>query len=372
MINILHAIDTAGPGGAETVFVTLAKNLDPGKFRSFCAIPGPGWVCDELRKCDKEPVFVPSRGGFNLGYLISLIRIIRQKRIDLIHSHLLGSNLYCSLAGVVTHIPVISTFHGFVDSSEKSFSSWGKFAIVYRGSKKIVFVSHQLKSYYITEKNNSRTEVIYNGVDTNRFKPGRSHKIRNELGFTERNLIVGSVGNFRKAKGYDLLLRAAAHLKERRNDIKFVIAGQGSGPLYENLLRIRKNMKLEKTVFFLGFREDTIDLYHNFAIFILPSISEGFSISTIEAMACGVPVIVTRSGGPEEFISHNVNGLMCEPGDEFGLAEAINNLVMDAQLRERLAAAGTKTVFDRFRIGESIRQYEALYAEVCLSKLHAG
>ena len=76
MINILHSIDTTGPGGAETIFIKLATGLNPTKFKSYVAIKGPGWVCDTLTKYNIEPIFINSRGKFNIAYLLDIIRII--------------------------------------------------------------------------------------------------------------------------------------------------------------------------------------------------------------------------------------------------------------------------------------------------------
>jgi hypothetical protein len=95
MIRVLHTIDTTGPGGAETVFINLVKGLDPNRFESFAAIRGPGWVSDNLRKHQIQPIFINTRGAFSLKYLYGMIRIIKFLKIDVIQSHLFGANLYC-------------------------------------------------------------------------------------------------------------------------------------------------------------------------------------------------------------------------------------------------------------------------------------
>ena len=92
MIKILHTIDTTGPGGAETVFINLIKGLDKTKFESVVAIRGPGWVYDELIRGGVKPIFLQTKGSFNYKYLLSMISIIRKNKIDVIQSHLFGSN----------------------------------------------------------------------------------------------------------------------------------------------------------------------------------------------------------------------------------------------------------------------------------------
>ncbi len=117
MLNILHSIDTPGPGGAETVYLDIVTRLDRDRFTSFPVIPEKGWIYDQLQEQGFDPIIIDSTGSFNTRYLWELIKLIRKQKIDLIHSHLFGSNVYCSLAGLLTSTPVISTFHGFVDAT---------------------------------------------------------------------------------------------------------------------------------------------------------------------------------------------------------------------------------------------------------------
>jgi glycosyltransferase involved in cell wall biosynthesis len=328
MIRILHTIDTTGPGGAESVFVNLVNGLDRQKFEPTVVIDGAGWVCDQLSRNGITPQFVNSKGSFNLKYLFQLVQVVREKKIDLIQSHLLGANLYSSLAGLICRVPVVSTFHGFVDIHTKEQFSLIKRWILNRGSAKLVFVSDNLKNFYVTAKGFSlqKSVTIYNGVNTSHFKPQPDKSIRNKLGLGPDNILVGSVGNIRPSKGYNFLLEAAKLVVNQYPQFRFVVAGEGSGKLYENLLELRKTLELEKHFFFLGLEPDVSRFMNNLDIFVLPSVSEGFSISTIEAMACGVPVIATRSGGPEEIVSSFENGILVDACNSESIAEYIVEL----------------------------------------------
>jgi glycosyltransferase involved in cell wall biosynthesis len=362
MIRILHTIDTTGPGGAETVFVHLAKGLDPQQFRSFVAITGPGWVCDELRKNGIEPIFVQSLGGYNLKYLIELIKIIRENNIDIVQSHLLGANVYSSLAGLICRVPVVSTFHGFVDSSGKDRLMPVKSRIINQGSRKIVFVSDRLREHFIRKYGFSvaKSVTIYNGVDTSVFQPERDDSIRKELGLRPEHILIGAVGNIRPAKGYEYFLTAARLVIEKHPECRFVIAGEGTGGIYDALLSLRKRLGLEKDFFFLGFRENAAKVFNNLDIFVLSSLSEGFSISTIEAMACGLPVVVTRSGGPEEIVENEISGIIVEPGNERSLADGILNLLENKQLMT-ICLQGTKEFIKKKQSNVMFDSYLDLY-----------
>ena len=164
--KVLHVIDTAGAGGAETVFSNLAAGLDNAKFNSIGLIKSDGWL---KRNLQKEGVVFYERdckGSFNLKYLWYLVTLIRHEKIDVIHSHLLGSNLYASIAGAITCRPVISTFHGKVDVSDTERLLGLKLFIISAFAKKVVFVSDSLQTYILGLFRFSRkkTEVILNGV----------------------------------------------------------------------------------------------------------------------------------------------------------------------------------------------------------------
>lgn len=362
MINILHTIDTTGPGGAESVFLQLIHGLDKERFRSFAAIPGKGWVYDRLVEGGLTPMFINASGSFSVRYLLQLIDIIRRHDIDIIQSHLFGSNVYCSLAGLICRRPVVSTFHGFVDAEKRDRFLKIKFSLINCGSKKIVFVSHQLKKHYLGMYglNEGKVVTIHNGVDLAAYSRSDSGKIRKELGLGRDHILIGSIGNIRPAKGYDHLLRAASLMAKRHPECRFVIAGQGSGTLYEGLLRLRKDLGLDDKVHLLGFRDNIHDILSDLDIFVLSSTSEGFSIVTLEAIASRVPVIVTKSGGPEEIVD-NESGILVSPGDEQELAKAISSLVLDKSLGDTYVGNAYDNVLEKFSLQSMINQYVRLY-----------
>lgn len=363
MKNILHTIDTNETGGAESIFMTLATSLDPGKYRSFAAVKSEGWMSGQLRKSGLTPLFVDAKGTFNLKYLFQLVRIVRKHKIDIIQSHLFGSNVYCSLAGLICRVPVISVFHGFVDVTSENRLLGLKFRILNMGSAFVVFVSQSLKKAFLkggmvaAEK----SVVIYNGVDTQRFARNRDHSIRHQLGLSDNDVVIGSIGDVRQAKGYDDLLHAAAILVKRSKKYKFIIAGDTSGSLYDELLQLRERLGLNEHIFFLGFREDVTRVLNNFDIFLLSSTTEGFSIATIEAMACGLTVVVTRSGGPEEIVSNGKNGVLVDVAAPPQIAAALERVTDDQPLREQLEAGARETVISKFSMRAMLHAYEKIY-----------
>ena len=366
MLTILHTIDTTGPGGAETVFIELATRLPRDKYRAIVVIRGKGWVYEELYRRGVEPILLDAKGSFNWRYLLKLREIIRRENVDLIQSHLLGANVYSAMAGMMTRIPVIATFHGAVDINTKERFMGLKFGAINFGTKAVVAVSESLRQDLLqrTPLSASKLRIIYNGVPCQAFSLKKTNTLRERFGWGPEVTLVGSLGNIRSAKGYDLLLRAAALLKSHSRPFRFVIAGQGKAGLEDELLKLRDELGLTDTVQFLGFNDDPAAFLANLDIFLLSSVSEGFSIATIQAMAAGLPVLVTKSGGPQEIVSHGETGWMVEANNPTAIADGLSLLASDNELASRLAAQGKAHATDTFDLSTMLHAYQNLYESV--------
>jgi glycosyltransferase involved in cell wall biosynthesis len=294
---------------------------------------------------------------------MGLIKLIRRERVDMIQSHLLGSNVYCSLAGLVTRKPVVATFHGTVDIGESERLKNIKFGAINLGARCIVAVSESLRQNIInrTPLSASKTTVIYNGIQASDFQHPHSDALRRQNGWAREDIIIGSLGNIRQAKGYDILLQAAALLKNKPVTFRFVIAGHGKPGLYDELQKLRNGLGLDGTVHFIGFNDDPAGFLSSLDLFLLPSISEGFSIATIQAMAASLPVIVTRSGGPEEIVTHGENGWIVEAGSPQAIADAIVLLSAREDLCACLAKKGKDHAVSVFDMSVMINSYQRLY-----------
>jgi glycosyltransferase involved in cell wall biosynthesis len=189
--------------------------------------------------------------------------------------------------------------------------------------------------------------------------------VRDELGIAPDVLLVGSVGNVRPAKDYQTLLRTAHRVKAVVGPkVKFVVAGQRTRPLFDELESLQRELQVEDTVEFLGFRDDVPDLLRALDLVLLSSAHEGFSLVAVQAMATGLPVVSTRCGGPEEIFTHEEEGLFCPPGDPEALADAILRLREDPILRRSMGEKGRETAEKRFSQDAMVNAYEDLYRTV--------
>lgn len=365
MKTILHTIDTTGPGGAETVFIDLATLLPKDKYRSVVVIRGKGWVYEELNRRGVNPILLDAKGSFNWRYLLGLRKIIQSEGVDLIQSHLLGTSVYCSLAGLLTGKPVVATFHGVVDVGENERLKGLKFAAINAGANRIIAVTDSLLDDITnrTPLSVKKASVIYNGIDTSAFIRSRSNALRLRYGWSEDDIIIGSLGNIRSAKGYDILLKTAALLGKSERSFRFVIAGSGKegDDLLTNLLALRKQLGLEDKVRFLGFIDDAADFLANVDFFLSSSISEGLPLSAIQAMVSALPMIATRCGGYEGLITDRENGVLVKVGDPQALADAIEIVAANPDLQKTLSENARNHAVSTFDIQVMLDAYEQVY-----------
>lgn len=363
--TILHLIDTTGPGGAETVFTNLLGELKDSSFRNVVVLRGEGWVADQVRAIGITPQIIDSKGSFNLSYLKKLRNIVVREHVNLIHAHLLGSNVYGALLSVACKKPMIATFHGAVDVAAKERFLLLKFRIIGLGASKIVCVSRRLQEQLAARSPLPRKKLhlIYNGVDASAFGHVPALDLKLELGLPPESLLVVSVGNIRAAKGYEYLVDAAISMAQSDPDIHFVVVGQRKESLFEKLKEQVAQASREPQVHWLGFRQDIAEILGQAHIFLLPSLSEGFSIATVEAMMAGVPVIATRSGGPEEIIVDRETGFLIPVQDVSAIVFAIRQL-RNSKLRLQITEQALKRAHQKFSLVKMLENYTRLYQEL--------
>ena len=362
LLRVFNLIDTGGPGGAETVFLHTATRLPREAFAVTAVVSRDGWLSGQLRAAGVTPHILPARGAFKLRYLLQLRALLRAARSQVILAHLFGSAVYGCLLGLLTATPVAVVLHGQTDIDAYSLRVRLKLWLVRRLARCVVFVSPNLQSDLAGQLPvaAARARVIPNGVDTDRFACRRDNSLREQLQLPNDALLVGAVGNLRAPKDYVTFLRAASLLRAQDSRYHFVICGEGGNALHTSLLVLRSALGLDSCCHFLGLREDVQTVLNNLDVYALSSTTEGFSIACIEAMACGVPVVATRSGGPELIIEDQVSGLLVPVGDAAALAAAVARVANAPALARALVEAAQQRVHQRFSLGAMIAAYASL------------
>lgn len=365
--TILHAIDTTGPGGAETVFLDLVENLRLDAYENYAIIKGPGWVEDQLKKRNIRYYIVKPRGFLSIPYYFDLAKLLKKNNTSLIQAHLLGSTLTYSILSFFLRIPLVATIHGQVDLNPNEKWVWIKQWIMRLGVKQLIAVSRDLRDYIEQRKlfPAAIVKVIYNGITETKYQVEDSRRLRHLLKLNDQALLIGCLGNVRPAKNYELMLDVVAQLKTTcAFPFHVVVAGHQKKDLMQQLEKKIHQLHLDKWVSFVGFQNDTAEYLRQLDIFLLTSSSEGFSIATIEAMASELPVVATKCGGPEEIIEHNKTGLLAENGNKDDLVAKLLEIFNRPNVRADLALAGKTHAINRFSAGTMYQAYAEVYQQL--------
>ncbi len=361
--TILHAIETGGPGGAETVCLHLASSLDASRFRSLVVLPDDRWLNRELQQRGVRTVLSGARSQGTRAHIHTLRQLLRTENVDLIQSHLPDQNFFSAVAGSRSGCKTVVTYHGALDRghAKARLKLWW----VRRACAAAVGVSRHMVSQ-LAEAGfpSAKLHCIYNGVETALFRAAASGRLRRELGCAAEDKLVGIIANLRGSKGYEHFVQAARSVAECLPQARFLAVGETEPVLEQRLRRQLSEMGLESRFHLLGFRSDVPEILAELDVFVLSSTNEGFSIATVEAMAAGKPVVVTRSGGPQEIVEDGHTGILVPPADPAALAREVCALLKSPERAAALGAEARQAAERRFSLAAMVGEYERLYTQL--------
>lgn len=228
----------------------------------------------------------------------------------------------------------------------KKITCW----LLARHVDRVVAVSHAVKDVLIADEiPPEKIDVIYNAINLERFNPFTVNRaeVREELRINRNDIVIGTAGRLCREKGGLELLHAMQSLIKKNSSVKLMFVGDG--PYRAKLENEAKELSMTREVIFTGFRNDMNRIYAAMDIFVLPSIcKEAFGIALIEAMAMIKPVIATAVGGVPEIINNEINGFLIQEGNHSALTDAIDRLINNADLSNRIGLQGRKTVERNF------------------------
>lgn len=364
--NILLLTGQLGIGGAEIVIRDLARTLDRRRFNvSVCCLKALGPTGMALAAEGIDVVVPPDVDPARVNYFSArqLWRVIREKRIDLVHSHTTHGLVDAAACRCLCRsVKVVHTFH-FGNYPHcpartrlmEAVSSRVVDGLVAVGEAQRERIKH---TYRLAD---GAISTVHNGVGA-AVSTGESAEFRRGLG-ADQKILVGTIAHLCPQKGLYDLLAVARRVRDRRQDLHFVVVG--GGDLHSDLERRKQELDLGDTVTFTGLVTDAARrTLPAFDIYLHPSLWEAMSISVLEAMAAAKGIVATNVGESAYVLAHGVDGLLCEPGDIEGMAAAILTLAADPGLRKGLGSAAARTVAERLTVEHMTRAYEELYLNV--------
>lgn len=359
-LRIALMLESDGPGGAERVLVHLAEHL---RGRGHSIVPvgpdnGCGWLAAELRERGFVPATFSLRRPVDWHCLQGLVNLIREQRIDVVHSHEFTMAVYGAAASRLARRPHIVTMHGgrhYEHRLQRRLALRWAFA----RSRDVVAVSRTTRLHLEQSMGlrPGRIRVIPNGVA---FEQGDAGRVRRELQLDDGEVLLLAVGNLYPVKGHRVLLQALDALwRAGERQWRVAIAGRGDEEAW--LRDFAKANGWANHLHLLGYRVDVPDLLAAADIYVMPSLSEGLPLALLEAMFAGKAIVVSDTGGVPEVVSGEDEALLVPPADPAALAAALWRLFSDPDLRHRLGAAARRRAEIGFGVERMVEAYEQLY-----------
>lgn len=352
-------------GGAERMAANIALRLDAGRFERFVCTtrtpPGPTHE-DELREAGVHILALDRRSRVDISPWRAFVSLLRSSRIDVLHCHKHGSNVWGTILGRLAGVPVVVAHEHMWSYEGQPLRRLLDREVVSRLSDAMLTVSIASRRGMIeTEGIDPRVvRVLPNGIPP--VPAGTPGKVRRELGIPRGTPVIGTVSVLRPEKALDVLVASAARLKGEFPDLRVVVAGRGSD---EGAIRaLVHDLGLEETVLLIGPRTDVHEILASLDVAVCCSDFEGSPISVMEYMAAARAIVATRVGGIPDLLEDGVEGLLVDRRDVAGLTAAIARLLRDPALRTRLGRKALERQRLESNIDVSVRRLELLYEEL--------
>jgi sugar transferase (PEP-CTERM/EpsH1 system associated) len=300
----------------------------------------------------------------------AIARQIRELKPDIVHTRNWGTAEGMLAAAWIGRCARIHSEHG-IDWDTTTGEPWRRVALrrlAFEAAHRVLSVSQELKQLHARRTGfpARKIEVIHNGVDSLRFAPDAAarDRVRRELAIASEQFCIGCVGNLIPVKDYLTILNAVDRLALSRRGWRLLLAGDGP-ELGRLKAFVDAHEGWKSQVIFLGRRADVPALLNAMDVYVLCSLTEGISNSLLEAMATGLPVLATRTGGNPEVVVDGKSGLLFPVGDADALAKCLLALMDGSELRAQLGALALRRVRTEFSMDSMVRRYEEIYLNPC-------
>lgn len=363
--------DGALHGGGRQL-IELTRALDRDRIEpTVCVLRSPSSLGLQLQE-EGLPLHFLGDGRFNPVTLAKLVRLIRRKRIEVLHLTDFGACTFGRLAGSLTGTPaIVQVISHHSEFTARGFPPYVELAyrVLAPSTSRALAISPSVKEFSVQHMGFAPddVEVLYYPLPSHSFaepSPESVTELRERLGIAADDPVIGAVTRFHPVKGIRYLVDAFARLSRQYPRVRLILVGQG--PEEERLHRQVRELGVEDRVIFAGFQRDVQRFVKLFSVSVVPSLEEGFGLVALESLALGVPVVASRLGGLPDVVAHEQTGLLVEPADPDAIAAAIARILSDRDLHRRMSEAGPAAA-QRYSLDGYAGRLTEIYQELALS-----
>jgi glycosyltransferase involved in cell wall biosynthesis len=359
--TVLEIQGAVGPGGSERHTLILAKGLHCSGGLDV-VIAGPYSRNQEMFR-EIQSLAIPcyevdmEHKARLAGSMRSIVQVVQEHHVDVIHSHLRNADLYGVVVGALTRTPVVVTLHGRTGPLDGTSSVRSRLAklvhayLIRHGARTVIAISEFVKAYNVSDLglDPGKVQVVHNCTETRRFDAACDvASVRRELGVQPHQELVSLIGGISRQKGAHHFVELADLIVKTQADTRFLVAGQGD---FEDEMKERvRGRGLAHHFVFAGWRPDVPQLMHATDVLVMAAYQEGFGRVVTEAMAASKPVVAFASGGVSEIIVHGQTGYLVPYGDVESMAAYVLELIQDKARATTLGRYGRQRLETHFSV----------------------
>jgi glycosyltransferase involved in cell wall biosynthesis len=362
--NIVHNLN---PGGTERLVADMSTTLSRDFDISVICLDEPGLWADSVREKGIPVHAFYRQPGLDLRLPIKLASFARKNKIDLFHAHQCTPWFCAGLARIFCPwVKLLFEEHGrlYPEIINRKRILFNKFLLQHLTTLAVAVSKDVKKRLAVYEGVNlAQISVVYNGANpTDKMERCQIKILREQFGFNEHEMVVGTVGRIDPIKNLPLFIRGFKKIKIEVPDLRGIIIGDG--PLFPEIAEMLRTLGLEKDIVLTGYRSDAATLMNLMDIFILVSFSEGTSMALLESMSLGIPSIVTDVGGNPEIVINGETGWIIPSDDQDAFDKALHGAILDVDKRSEMGDAAKRLFRDKFEFSRMIEQYRIIYDEL--------
>ena len=373
-VNILHLRDTFEIGGPGKTILETVSHIDNIKYRIHIAVFVARWETSETpfvleaRKKGYSIHIIRSYNQYDPRVVHKTIDLVRQLKIDIIHTHESLSNVVGLLVSRLCRVVIVTTLHGWINNSFKDKLKISFDATILRFFNSVIVVSEAMRKQVVSLRVPSqKVKTLHNSIVIDKYRKDIPEGYIGDLVCQDlKRPIIGAIGRLNAEKGHKDFVKAASIVLGKGYDPTFVIVGDG--PEKGNLRRTIESLKVQSNVFLTGYIRDIQSVFRDLQLMVLPSYTEGLPNVALEALLMEVPVVATNVGGTPEIIRNGETGVLIYPASPDQLSDRIIEYLVNPEEFIRMARAGSSLVRKDFSFVNRTKKLEMLYDELMCGK----